>query len=196
MESHEELRRWNVDLDRRVKERTLELEQANEQLRVARDEAHALSRAKDAFLASVSHELRNPLNQVSGFCQLLELTELTDDQRGDVEKIRAAGSQLLMLINDILDYQKIIMGGITLEPEEIQVDGLLAEIRDAMLLQARENGNRLDISRDDRAVRLYADKQRVRQVLLNLVGNACKFSTGGTVRLAASSGTSKSSRPI
>lgn len=184
-ESHERLRHLNADLDRRVRERTKELELANAELTAARDKAHELSRAKDAFLASVSHELRNPLNQVSGFCQLLELTDLDDEQLADVQKIRLAGSQLLTLINDILDYQKIIMGGITLEPEELQVSKLVKEVGDAMEFPARDNGNRLEIHCGDDVGNLYADEQRVRQILLNLVGNACKLTQNGTVRLQA-----------
>jgi signal transduction histidine kinase/DNA-binding response OmpR family regulator len=186
MEGQERLRKWNVELEQRVKERTVELEQANEELKVARDKAQELNRAKDAFLASVSHELRNPLNQVSGFCQLLEMTDLDNDQRADLEKIRAAGSQLLTLINDILDYQKIIMGGITLEPEEIAVPELVRQIGEAMAFPARDNGNQLEVHCDDRVPALYADEQRVRQVLLNLVGNACKLTHDGSVRLQAS----------
>jgi len=184
-EGHERLRNLNADLDRRVRERTQELERANAELTAARDKAHELSRAKDAFLASVSHELRNPLNQVSGFCQLLELTDLDDEQLADVHKIRLAGSQLLTLINDILDYQKIIMGGITLEPEDLPVSKLVKEVGDAMELQARDNGNRLEVVCGDDAGNLYADEQRVRQILLNLVGNACKLTQHGTVRLQA-----------
>ncbi len=184
-EGHERLRHLNADLDRRVRERTQELELANAELTAARDKAHELSRAKDAFLASVSHELRNPLNQVSGFCQLLELTDLDDEQLADVQKIRLAGSQLLTLINDILDYQKIIMGGITLEPEDLQVSKLVKEVGDALKFQARDNGNLLEVDCGDDVGNLYADEQRVRQVLLNLVGNACKLTQNGTVCLQA-----------
>ena len=186
IEGHERLRELNAGLDRRVRERTEELELANEELKAARDKAHELSRAKDAFLASVSHELRNPLNQVSGFCQLIELTDLDDEQRADLQKIRLAANQLLALINDILDYQKIIMGGITLEPEDIQVSELLKEVGDAMEFQARENRNCLEVHCDDDVGSLYADQQRVRQVLLNLTGNACKLTWDGTVSLRAS----------
>ena len=186
VKGHERLRKWNADLDQRVKDRTGELEEANKELREARDKAHELSRAKDAFLATVGHELRNPLNQVSGFCQLLELTDLNDEQQADLQKIRAAANQLLALINDILDYQKIILGGITLEPEDIQVSELLAEIGEAMTFQARENRNRLEVHCDDAVDILHADKQRVRQVLLNLVGNACKLTLDGSVALRAS----------
>jgi signal transduction histidine kinase/CheY-like chemotaxis protein len=186
IEGHERLRELNAGLDRRVRERTEELEAANNELKAARDKAHELSRAKDAFLASVSHELRNPLNQVSGFCQLIEMTDLSDEQRADLQKIRMAASQLLTLINDILDYQKIIMGGITLEPSAISVSRLLEEVRDAMKFQFPENGNHLEMHCGEDVGELFADQQRVRQVLLNLTSNACKLTRNGTISLRAS----------
>ena len=181
----QELQRLNEDLEKRVADRTAELEHALIELRSAHEKTQELSRAKDAFLASVSHELRNPLNQVSGFCQLLELGDLDEEQRDDVRKIRVANSQLLALINDILDYQKIIMGGLTLEPEDVDVEVLLGEVRDAMSVQANENNNQLYFEWSDDVGHLLADKQRLRQVLLNLVGNACKFTRDGSVSVMA-----------
>jgi CheY-like chemotaxis protein/nitrogen-specific signal transduction histidine kinase len=179
------LQQLNANLDRLVTERTHELQRANTELQAARDKADELGRAKDAFLASVSHELRNPLNQVSGYCQLLELTELDQDQLADLKKIKQAGSQLLALINDILDYQKIVMGGITLEPELLEVAELLDEVRDAMKFPAEEQGNDLRVDWSDDVGKIYADKQRLRQVLLNLAGNACKFTQQGSVHIHA-----------
>jgi signal transduction histidine kinase/CheY-like chemotaxis protein/HAMP domain-containing protein len=181
--AEDQIRKLNEGLEQRVQERTRELERAMAELKVAHEQAQELNRAKDAFLASVSHELRNPLNQVSGFCQLLELSDLDDEQRTDIKKIRLANDQLLSLINDILDYQKIIMGGVTLEPETLAVAELLSEIQDAMSVQANENSNRLVFECPPDIGTLYADKQRIRQVLLNLVGNACKFTQSGTVQV-------------
>ncbi len=181
--AEEKIKGWNEELTRAVEERTAELQAAMTELTAARDKAHELAKAKDAFLATVSHELRNPLNQVSGFCQLLELTELTDEQLADVRKIRSAQGQLLDLINDILDYQKIIMGGITLEQEEFNLDDLVGELRDAMSVQANENNNQLEIQASPQLGAMTADKRRVRQILLNLLSNACKFTHDGTVTL-------------
>ena len=182
---NEELERRNENLEQGVRERTAELESAMHELRAARDKAQELAKAKDAFLASVSHELRNPLNQVSGFCQLLELSELDDGQHQDVRKIRVANDQLLALINDILDYQKIIMGGLRLEPQDLEVESLLGEVRDAMSVLPNPNENQLYVEWSDDVGKLYADKQRIRQTLLNLVGNAWKFTRGGSVHLSA-----------
>ena len=183
--SEDQIRKLNEGLEQRVQERTRDLERAMGELQVAHEQAQELNRAKDAFLASVSHELRNPLNQVSGFCQLLELSDLDDEQRTDIKKIRLANDQLLSLINDILDYQKIIMGGVTLEPESLAVAELMSETQDAMSFQANENNNRLVFESSPDVGTLYADKQRIRQVLLNLIGNACKFTTAGTVQVTA-----------
>jgi PAS domain S-box-containing protein len=180
-----QIRQLNEALEQKVRDRTADLEQALRELQAANEKAQELNRAKDAFLASVSHELRNPLNQVSGFCQLLDMSELSEEQRSDLRKIRAANTQLLALINDILDFQKIVMGGISMEPETFDVAELLTEVRDAMSLQANENRNRLHFEWPEDVGSLFADKQRTRQVLLNLVGNACKFTSDGSVTVRA-----------
>lgn len=183
--AEEQILRLNEELEQRVRDRTVELQGAMEELRIAHEKAQELSRAKDAFLANISHELRNPLNQVSGFCQLLELSELDDEQRSDIKKILLANQQLLALINDILDYQKIIMGGMTIEPETIDIAELLREIRDAVNVQFNENRNQFGVELSDRVTTVFADKQRLTQVLLNLAGNACKFTFEGKVSLVA-----------
>ena len=121
------------------------MQESNVELVVARDKAEDAKRATDAFVASVSHELRTPLNHIIGFCQLMELTELDDQQREDLGKIRGAGQYLLDLINDILDYQKIIMGVLRLEVEDIELTPLVEEIAGAMRMKAAENENELVI---------------------------------------------------
>lgn len=179
--SHEELREERNLLDRRVEERTAELKATNQELLLARDAAESANRATERFVASVSHELRTPLNHIMGFCQLLELTELDPQQQDDLAKIRHAGKYLLGLVNDILDYQRIIMGVVDLELEEFAVAPFLGEIADAMRARAAENRNTLRVECAADAGTLTADPKRVRQIVLNLLTNACKFTHDGTI---------------
>jgi signal transduction histidine kinase/DNA-binding response OmpR family regulator len=179
LNGHERLRQAKVDLDRQVDEQTQELREKNTQLqRLAQD--------KDAFLGNVSHELRQPLNALFGFTQLLELSDLDEGQKQDLGKIRKEAQHLLDLINDILDYQKIIMEGLDLEPETIPLPEFLADMRDSMAGTAEKDNNRVVVELGDAPAEIRNDRKRLRQVLANLMGNACKFTKDGTITLAAS----------
>ncbi|MCS6851997.1 MAG: response regulator [Gemmataceae bacterium] len=162
-----------------------ELMTALQELRVARDKAQAAAVARDLFLAQVSHELRTPLNHILGFCQLLELSNLDAAQQGDLRKIHQAGEHLLCLINDILDYQKVIMGQVPLDIEELEVGPLIRDIADTMEPKIRERGNRLVIDVPSALGRVCADRRRFRQILTNLLSNAAKFTRQGTVTIRA-----------
>jgi signal transduction histidine kinase/CheY-like chemotaxis protein/HAMP domain-containing protein len=188
----EKIRQLNAELEQRVarrtaqlKERTQELEQVNTELLAARDAAEQANRAKDAFVATVSHELRTPLNHISGFCQLLEMTDLDEDQQKDLCKIRAAGNHLLALINDILDYQKIIMGVMPMEPETFDLSLLIREIAESMEPKVAQNGNKLEVTCPADVGSVYADRRRLSQMLLNLLSNACKFTKEKKIYLRA-----------
>jgi signal transduction histidine kinase/DNA-binding response OmpR family regulator len=178
LNGHEQLRQLNADLDFRVQEQTAELREANEQLR-------GLASAKDAFLASVSHELRQPLNSIFGFLQFLELSEPSDEQKHDLAKLRSAATYLRRLIDDILDYQKIIMGGVELDPEELDATAFLQSLSDSMMPQASEKKNAIEVRGAENLGIIFNDRARLQQVLVNLVSNACKFTQSGTVTLAA-----------
>ena len=178
LNGHEQLRQLNADLDTRVQEQTAELREANEQLR-------GLASAKDAFLASVSHELRQPLNSIFGFLQFLELSEPTEEQRHDLGKLRSAATYLRRLIDDILDYQKIIMGGVELDPEELDAMAFLESLRELMTPQASERKNQLVLEGAANLGTIFNDRARLQQVLTNLISNACKFTQNGTVSLIA-----------
>jgi signal transduction histidine kinase/DNA-binding response OmpR family regulator len=175
---HERLRQLNADLESRVRGRTAELEEANTELR-------GLAAAKDAFLASVSHELRQPLNSIFGYLQFLELSSLDSEQSGDVAKVRSAATYLRRLIDDILDYQKIIMGGIELDPEPLDAAEFFAGLRDAMKPQAADRNNVMEFSGTDTLGTLRHDRARLQQVFVNLLSNACKFTEKGRVALTA-----------
>ena len=144
--------------------------------------AEAASRAKSAFLANMSHEIRTPMNGVVGMAELLCDTALTEEQRLFAETIRSSGEALLVIINDILDYSKIEAGRLTLHPEPFDLERLIHEV--AMLLQprAREKGIDLMIDFDMfLPTRYVGDPGRLRQVLMNLAGNAVKFTERGHV---------------
>ncbi|SFG11819.1 PAS domain S-box-containing protein [Duganella sp. CF458] len=142
------------------------------------------SRAKSAFLANMSHEIRTPMNAVLGIGQLLERTPLSAEQQEYVRLIRASGSALLALVNDILDLSKIEAGKLTVVAAPFQLDELAEAVAAAM--QSASVGKRLDLllTQDPQLPHsLVGDLQRLRQVALNLVGNAIKFTAEGEVRV-------------
>ncbi len=185
-EQEEQIRLLNMDLERRVAERTAELVQANHTLEQARDLALESARTKDAFLATMSHELRTPLNAIIGYCEFLQeelQTNPLEETLGDLQKIESAGRHLLTLINDILDLAKIEAGKMQLEPREFPVAPLLTELRDLLAPLMRARDNRFQVYVDPHVGTMYADRTRVRQVLLNLLSNANKFTEAGEIEL-------------
>lgn len=180
-EAEEAARRRNEELARHVKERTRELEAANVELALARDKADQGAVAKDFFLATVSHELRTPLNHVTGFLQLLEMTELNDSQLRDLHKIQHAADNLRSLVDDLLDYQKMVQGVLTLEPTNFELAPWVADLADAMRPKIGERGNQLVVDCPADIGTLDADEKRARQALTNLLSNAAKFTRDGVI---------------
>jgi signal transduction histidine kinase/CheY-like chemotaxis protein len=163
----------------------VELEKTLEDLRVARNRAETAAAARDFFLAQVSHELRTPLNHVLGFCQLLEGTPLDEAQQRDLGKIHSGGIHLRSLIDDILDYQKIIMGQISLELEEFEAAPWVREVAEAMEPRIQDKGNRLEVHCAPDLGYIRCDRKRLRQVLTNLLSNAAKFTKQGVITVTA-----------
>lgn len=164
------------------------LQEANRELSIAKQEAEAASRTKSEFLANISHDLRTPLNGILGYAQILVRDETLDDQtREAVSIIEKSGNHLLNLISDILDVSRIEAKRMSLEPEPLRLPGFLDDLADIVTLQARIKGLRLEtMFAADLPEAVVADEKRLRQVLLNLLTNAVKFTSEGTIRFLVS----------
>jgi signal transduction histidine kinase len=168
----------------------LETLRLTEELQKRAQELKELDRLKSAFLANMSHELRTPLNSILGFTDVMlegldgDLTEYTDN---DLRLIQKNGQHLLHLINDVLDMAKIESGRMNLHPETFNIHTLLDEVTSITSTLASEKNTALFITEDsERDVEIYADDTRIRQVMINLINNAIKFTTNGKIALQVS----------
>ncbi len=189
--------RLNESQSRSIREALRKVEEANSQLEdrverrtrqlaLARDEALASSKAKDAFMATMSHELRTPLNIILGYSELLEEIVDEDSQTQylpDLKKIKNAAQHQLGLINSILDISKIEEGKLDIHPVEFNICELLHDIKEAALPLMAKNQNAFNLNCSNNAGMMYSDDTRIRQILLNLISNAAKFTEKGQVSL-------------
>jgi signal transduction histidine kinase/CheY-like chemotaxis protein len=172
----------NARLFKEIQSQRLELEEKGRLLEVA-------NRHKSEFLATMSHELRTPLNAIIGYSEMLleEMADLGEERFGaDLQKIHVAGRHLLELINAVLDLSKIEAGKMELFLETFDVTALVQDLAAVMQPLAEKNGNRLDVTCAPGLGTMHADRTKLRQALLNLLSNACKFTERGTISLHAS----------
>lgn len=178
----------NEDLERRVQERTEELSAANEELLEANARLDEATRAKSDFLASMSHELRTPLNSIIGFSDILVrgmAGPLLPEQEKQVGMINASGKHLLELVNEVLDLSAVEAGKMRIEAVPLDVAPLVHSVVDSLLPMAESKGLELSWTVADEAASVTSDQTRLGQVLFNLVGNAVKFTSEGSVRVSA-----------
>lgn len=164
------------------------LNRMNNELRDLYQQIEVASRHKSDFLASMSHELRTPLNAIIGYSEMLAEDAEDRDQKDfipDLQKIRASGKHLLELINGILDLSKIEAGKVELFPETFNVNALIGEVASTVQTLIEKNSNVIAINCDDNLGSMFADITKVRQILFNLLSNACKFTELGTITLDA-----------
>jgi signal transduction histidine kinase/DNA-binding response OmpR family regulator len=182
----EELRKHRDRLENDVQVRTAELQKTNTELLAAKERAEAASRAKSEFLANMSHEVRTPMNGVLGMTELVLDTELTAEQRDYLNTVKTSADSLLTVINDVLDFSKIEAGKLELDLVLFNLRDTLEEAMKALAFRAHEKGLELvcDIG-PEVPDNVIGDPIRIRQIIVNLVGNAIKFTEHGEVALEA-----------
>jgi PAS domain S-box-containing protein len=182
-ESEAKLREQAQLLERRVQERTRELQQEKEAAEFA-------SRARGEFLANMGHEIRTPLNAIMGFTQIMQADdELSEEYRDYLQMIYRSGEHLIALINDILEMSKIEAGKIPIKRTQFHLPEFMAVLRDLMTLKAQSKGLDLSVEIDPRVpTYIYTDEGKLRQILLNFLSNAIKFTNAGGVTVTVQPG--------
>lgn len=179
------------ELEQRVEERTAELAAARNEAERARQKAEEAARVKSEFLATMSHEIRTPMNGVIGMIQLLEATTLASAQREQLAVMRSSGEVLMAIVNDMLDLSKIETGSLQLERVVFDLRAMLEDCIELFRPQAESRSLEFSLDLDPSLPRFVTgDPTRIRQVLMNLIGNGMKFTEEGYVRVRASRHTS------
>jgi signal transduction histidine kinase/ActR/RegA family two-component response regulator len=174
--SLEELARQLGDANRALELEVKERQDAQQNADAAKSEAERANRAKSEFLSRMSHELRTPLNSILGFAQLLETDDLTDDQQESVHHVLKGGRHLLTLIDEVLDIATVESGRMTVSTEPVKVSEVVPEVLDLLRPAAAERNITMTVEGDELdSLHVLADRQRLKQILINLVGNGIKY---------------------
>ncbi len=181
--TEEELRRYREHLEELVETRTKELSESNRQLQIAKEQAESANYAKSRFLANMSHELRTPLNAILGYAQIFKRDmTLNDHQRAGIDIIKNSGEHLLTLISDILDLSRIEAHKIEIHPSDVNISDFLTTIEDIIRIKAESKKLTFTINKSpELPAGIITDETRLRQIVLNLLGNAIKFTETGQV---------------
>lgn len=186
------IEKLHVDLEQRIAERTADLEKANQALTHAKMDAETANRAKSVFLSNMSHELRTPLNAILGFANLLERDiGMSDESREKLATINRAGKHLLALINDVLEISRIEANRMVIDRNPFDLFDLLESVQEMVQVRIQDKGLAFLLEQATPLPPMVeGDAHRLKQVLLNLLGNAVKYTDKGDIRLRVSRGNS------
>jgi signal transduction histidine kinase/ActR/RegA family two-component response regulator len=189
LKKNDELQKLNAELERRVEERTKMLRIENEQRRIAQEQAEHANDTKNRFLATISHEVRTPINAIIGFCDLAIKTDVNNDHQLNLKRVKDSSEHLLAMIKDVLDYSQIESGKMALKISSFDLRKLITSVVNAYYLDASSKDIKLTHKIGEKVPpKLLGDPDALRQVLYNLIGNAIKFTEKGMVEVTVNHG--------